>query len=315
MNLALAIEMYAGGPGSGCNPAAGKCGRPFGSGSGVIAKHNLQMAPANRKKWPEHIKHLVVPPAWTNVMYNPSPEGNLQVLGKDSKGRLQYIYSAKFLAGKAAAKFSRIEELQGKLDSISSQNEANRKSKDPKIRDAADVLAVIIHSGIRPGGEGDTGADKKAYGATTLQARHVKQSSNGEVKLLFVGKKGVKIDVPIEDDNLAKMLLDRKASVGEDTHGKIFPNIGRHGLLDYVKDLNGGGFSTKDFRTLIGTRVASEMVASIKKSPKDLKSYKKAVKKVAQKVAAKLGNTPSVALKSYISPVVFSKWKAKAGVV
>lgn len=28
MNLAATLSLYAGGPGSGCNPAAGKCGRP-----------------------------------------------------------------------------------------------------------------------------------------------------------------------------------------------------------------------------------------------------------------------------------------------
>lgn len=33
MNLLTALIIYAGGPGSGCNPKAGKCGRPSGSGS------------------------------------------------------------------------------------------------------------------------------------------------------------------------------------------------------------------------------------------------------------------------------------------
>lgn len=32
MNLAVTMEIYAGGPGSGCNPLAGHCGRPIGKG-------------------------------------------------------------------------------------------------------------------------------------------------------------------------------------------------------------------------------------------------------------------------------------------
>ena len=35
MNLATVIELYAGGPGSGCNPEVGKCGRPAGAGQDV----------------------------------------------------------------------------------------------------------------------------------------------------------------------------------------------------------------------------------------------------------------------------------------
>ena len=46
-------------------------------------------------------------------------------------------------------------------------------------------------------------------------------------------------------------------------------------------------------------------------APKDEKAYKKAVLKVAKEVAAKLGNTPAVALKAYISPVVFAQWRTK----
>lgn len=34
MNLAATIELFGGGPGSGCNPEKGKCGRPAGYGTG-----------------------------------------------------------------------------------------------------------------------------------------------------------------------------------------------------------------------------------------------------------------------------------------
>lgn len=34
MNLKQTIDIYGGGPGSGCNPEVGKCGRPLGSGKG-----------------------------------------------------------------------------------------------------------------------------------------------------------------------------------------------------------------------------------------------------------------------------------------
>jgi len=53
-------------------------------------------------------------------------------------------------------------------------------------------------------------------------------------------------------------------------------------------------------------KVVNEMEAPINE-----KEYKKKVKEVAKQVSAKLGNTPTVALQSYISPVVFAEWKAR----
>jgi len=45
-------------------------------------------------------------------------------------------------------------------------------------------------------------------------------------------------------------------------------------------------------------------------APKDEKTYKKQVLEVAKVISAKLGNTPTVALQSYIAPQVFAQWRA-----
>ncbi len=38
------------------------------------------------------IQKLRVPPAWTDVAINPSPNGKLQAVGRDGAGRWQYLY-------------------------------------------------------------------------------------------------------------------------------------------------------------------------------------------------------------------------------
>jgi DNA topoisomerase IB len=43
--------------------------------------------------------------------------------------------------------------------------------------------------------------------------------------------------------------------------------------------------------------------------PKSQKEYKKMVKDVATIVSKQLGNTPTVALQSYIHPAVFAEWR------
>src|SRR5512133_1263964 len=46
------------------------------------------------KKDQERLAALKVPKAWTDVRLNPDEEGALQVVGRDAKGRAQYLYSA-----------------------------------------------------------------------------------------------------------------------------------------------------------------------------------------------------------------------------
>ena len=260
----------------------------------------------NGSSLPTHIEALKIPPAWTDVTYSADPKANLLATGKDKKGRRQAIYSDTFSAKQAAAKFARINELNEKFDYISDQNEAARKSDSQKKASAADCTKLIMTTGIRPGSEDDTGAEKKAYGATTLEGRHVVVDGDA-VSLQFVGKKGVSLNIPISDSETARMLRARKEAAGDD--GQLF-SINEKALLDHVHSLDGGGFKTKDFRTLLGTRTAMSAVEKLS-PPKDMASYKKAVMAVAKTVSKKLGNTPIIALQSYINPSVFAEWRMR----
>ena len=259
---------------------------------------------------PEHISKLKIPPAWTDVEIDTNPEAKVLVTGKDAKGRTQSIYSAEHTSQAAQAKFSRIKELDDKFDSIVKQNEEAMKSDDPRIRDTAECLSLIMKMGIRPGSESDTGGASKAYGATTLQGRHVVRTEAGNVYLRFIGKKGVKLSLKVNDPKLAEMLEQRSEKASE--RGKLFPETSDKVLLDHTHSLDGGGFKTKDFRTRLGTSIAQAEVDAVKKPPTDMKSYKKAVREVAKKVSDALGNTPTIALQSYISPTVFASWKIAA---
>jgi DNA topoisomerase I len=254
---------------------------------------------------PQHIEDLKIPPAWTDVKYSHDPRSDLLVVGKDSKGRLQSIYSDAFSATQAAAKFDRIEELRKEFSSIKGQNDKARESKKEHTKDAADCLALIMDTGIRPGSDADTGAKVKAYGATTLEGRHIVKTDDG-VSLRFVGKKGVALDIPVHDKAIASMLAKRAERSGDD--GRLFPATNDKMLLDHVHSLDGGGFKTKDFRTHVGTSTAYDLVSRLP-TPKNEAEYKKSVMEVAKKVSKKLGNTPTVALQSYISPTVFSGWR------
>lgn len=129
-------------------------------------------------------KRLGIPPAWTDVQVDRSPAAALLAVGLDKKGREQRIYSAAHHENQAAAKFARIGELHERLPRID-----ERIARDAKTDDTALAALMIRRMGLRPGSDTDTGAEKKAHGATNLKASHI-ETSGDTVRANFTGKKG-----------------------------------------------------------------------------------------------------------------------------
>ena len=266
---------------------------------------------ANGKPLPDHIEKLGIPVAWQNIRFNPDPKGECLVAADDAKGRPQSIYSKEHDDRKALEKFARVMELNDKFNQVRKQIDSDIKNGDSKLREHAECEKLIISTGIRPGSERNTQAERQAYGATTLLGSHVVTDDKGNVSLQFVGKKGVDLTIPIVDKDVQRMIVARAASAGPD--GQLFKSVSANSLLDYTKNLDGGGFLTKDLRTVNGTREAIEAIKKIS-APSDEKEYNKAVHEVAVRVSDKLGNTPVVAMQKYINPAVFAKWRIRAGV-
>jgi DNA topoisomerase I len=251
-----------------------------------------------------------IPPNWRDVWINTNKNAPLQALGIDSKGRKQYLYSAAHTEKKAAQKFKKVKSLVKDYPKIMQNIQKGRQdSKDPSIKDSADALFLVAQTGMRPGSEKETGGDVKAYGATTLLGKHVKTRGRNAVELNFVGKKGVHIQLRIENPDLVKMLKERKGAAGD--NGKLFPHttdtISRH----YLRSVSGGKpYNTKDLRTLHAT---SSALAEIEKMPppQNKAQYQKSRMAIGKLVSQQLGNTPNMALTQYIDPHVFSSWRGE----
>jgi DNA topoisomerase-1 len=255
---------------------------------------------ADGRPLPEHVQKVRIPAGLRNVTYSDDPRSEYVARGFDSKGREKRFYADSYLMHQAAAKFSRIRELLQKRAALRQEIEQHlAKGSEP-----AACALLILTTGIRPGSERDTRARTKAYGATTLEGRHV-QVENGRVILDFIGKEGVHLRIPVEDPAVAKMLLARKERAGP--NGKLFQTNDAQ-LRQFVASLDGGGFLTKDFRTALGTATALEMVRAQPTRAATMKEYKRRVKEVAEAVSRRLGNTPAMALKAYIDPTVFVAW-------
>ena len=84
-------------------------------------------------------------------------------------------------------------------------------------------------------------------------------------------------------DRVLVSILKRRAAKGE----QIFP-VSDSQMRNYFDGLTNGRFKRKDLRTLSAHRLAKQSDGS--------------KKEIAKVVSAELGNTPAVAIKSYVDP-------------
>jgi len=170
------------------------------------------------------------------------------------------------------------------------------------IRDEGTANELIKR---KEAGEGleDTTYWLKSHGATTLEARHVVEEDDG-VHLKFVGKEGVFHDHRVEDEELAGILRER-AKTADERDGKLFDTDDGK-VQDYVKSLDTGRFTPKDFRTKRATELALDAVKQYAgKQPSDSKERQKWIMEVSSKAAGVLGNRPQQCFETYINPHVW----------
>lgn len=249
-----------------------------------------------------------IPPAWTDIQVSVTPKGvkqarggSLIATGKDAKGRTQYLYSAEHNAGRDAKKFGKVKRTQQaakKLDVA--------LAKDATTSPHAGAALLIRKLGMRPGSDKDTGAEKKAFGATNLEARHAKISRDGKsVTFDFDSKKGGHSTITTSDPEIVAAVKAHKA--GKRPTDKLFTGTNEAKTNAYIKQHMGNEFTQKDLRTLVGTSHAASLVAAMP-VPTSKAAARKARNEVGDKVAGVLQNTRTVSLKSYIAPEVFSGW-------
>jgi DNA topoisomerase-1 len=271
------------------------------------------------KEAAQYVQEMKIPPSWKGVHASTDPQAKIAFVGimpeaRDKEGALKReaqmkeTYSAAHVEAQKAAKFARVSELASKQEGILEEVNALKASDDTLKVECATVLKLIYHTGIRPGGPESDGT----FGATTLQGRHVKPQDDGTVKLQFLGKDHVRQNVTVSDPVLVKELVERAQATGP--KGKLFATSASS-LRSFTTELDGGGFKPKDFRTLRGTGEALKAIRAElgdrMKPFSDEGEYKKFTMKIAKQVSSILGNTPIVALQSYIDPHVFARLNPK----
>lgn len=259
------------------------------------------------------IAMLVLPPAWTKVWISPKQNGYLQATGVDVAGRKQYRYHAEWTSRRSDSKYFRLLDFGKSLPQARA-----RIAKDLRRKnfDELKVLAICVEfmqkTLIRIGNE----SYKQLYGSyglSTLRNKHVKINGNHLV-LSFVGKKGVQQDLSLNDKTLAALLRKCKEIPGQDlfqyyTDGAERRAIDSGMVNNYIKEITGGDFSAKDFRTWGGTLEALRQLAICEATATEEKPKKKVIVEVLDCVAARLGNTRAVCKSSYVYPLLLEAFE------
>jgi len=252
----------------------------------------------------ERINKLSIPPGWKNVVVSADKSARIQAIGQDTAGRWQYRYSAEHIKENEMAKFTRSRNFARDISGIRSKVDANINKGDP----CAFLLRLEDKTAIRVGSAKDFKAKTKAYGLTTLQHEHV--TIRGDTIVLeFTAKEGIQQKYILNDPVLAPFISERKAATVEGQ--ALFPDVSASKLNKYLKDISGNNYTVKDFRTYHGTRIAHDELQQYLGKTFTKKEKQKIVKEVSTKASEYLHNTPTMALQSYIDPMV---WEIIGGI-
>lgn len=268
----------------------------------------------NDKDKIDYIKSLVIPPAWTDVEITTNKRAKILAVGRDQKGRKQYIYNPKFRTKKDADKFDRILHFAESLEHMRRVTGQHlRKKKMTREKVLAAMVRLLDSAYFRPGSPKYT-QQNKSYGLTTIRKKHLNIEGD-EMVFSYKGKSGKFQEKHIINSKLSKVISELEELPGYrlfkyyDENGELI-TVESQDLNHYIKEIMGEEFSAKDFRTWAGTMIAAGILDELGICEKrQQKEMKKRIRNAIVAVSEKLGNTPSVARDSYIDPRIFEHYK------
>ncbi len=261
----------------------------------------------------ERIRELAIPPAWEDVWICPYPLGHIQATGMDAAGRKQYRYHDLWRQRRDREKFDEMCDFARALPAM-----RKRVRRDlavdgmPRERALACALRLLDLGFFRIGSE-DYAEENDTYGLATMRKRHVTIDGDA-ITFDYEAKGGQRRVQEIGDPMVADVVraLKRRRGGGEELlaykDGARWVDVKSADINAYLKQVTGGGFSAKDFRTWSGTVLAAVALAVSAMAATSKTARQRAKTRAVKEVAHYLGNTPAVCRASYIDPRVFDRF-------
>jgi DNA topoisomerase IB len=274
----------------------------------------------NRVDDPEvlaRIAELAIPPAWKDVWICTHPMGHIQATGVDARGRKQYLYHRRWRERRDQEKFDSMTDFGRALPAM-----RRRVAKDlaqpalPKRRVLACSVRMLDRGFFRVGGE-DYKAENDTYGLATMHKSHVRLGDGMTLTFDYPAKSGRRRVQSIVDPAVYDIVAQLKRRRGGSPEllayrdGRAWHDIKSADINAYLKDVTGGAFSAKDFRTWNATVLAAVALAVSGNAAEGSQTARKRAKaRAVKEVSHYLGNTPAVCRASYIDPRVFDRFDA-----
>jgi DNA topoisomerase-1 len=260
----------------------------------------------------ERIRRLAIPPAWTQVWIAADPVAHLQATGIDRRGRKQYRYHPEWRQERDEVKFHDMEDFARAQPALRIRiSEALASDERLGHRRVLGLALRLLDVGLFRVGSDRYARDNRHYGLTTLRRDQVVIRGDA-AQFDYVGKAGKRHRLSIVDPPAVGVLsaLARRRAAPEELLVFLGPHgptrIHREDVNNFLRAESGGPFSAKEYRTWNATVIAAATLASERPPPARARVVASAA------VAQALGNTPTVARRSYIDPRVFARYQAGA---
>jgi DNA topoisomerase-1 len=259
----------------------------------------------------DRIRSLAIPPAWTEVWICPQPNGHIQAVGRDQRGRKQYRYHARWKVARDDSKYHRLIAFGHALPRLRRRVEADLRRRGlPRDKVMAAVVGVMETTLIRVGNK-EYARQNRSFGLTTLRHRHV-HIGGGRAIFEFRGKSGKVHRTGFCDRRLARIVKACQDLPGQQLFQYLDNEGGRHAVEsadvnDYVREAMGEDFSAKDFRTWAGTLAAARALIAQEPCASHAQA-KRTINTCVKAVAEVLGNTAAVCRAAYIHPAVLQAY-------
>ncbi len=279
--------------------------RKYGRGFQYFDEYGAQIT---SKKVLRRFRQLVIPPMWSEVKVCKWPDGHIQATGRDPKGRKQYIYHSAWEQQRQREKFNRMSAfgqalpgLRRRCQKLVSDNATWSREKVLGL-----MLLILDETGIRIGNQ-EYAERNDTYGLSTLRRRHLTMARNG-VRFEYQGKSGKQRRVAVEEARLAKHIREAAELPGYEIFryrngSRKWENVDSEEVNAFIQAQMGEGFSSKDFRTWVASRLAVAYFPEAQ-ARKEKRPRQKLVNILLRLVAKELGNTPNVCRTHYVHPAV-----------
>jgi DNA topoisomerase-1 len=256
----------------------------------------------------DRIRKLAIPPAYTEVWICADPEGHIQAVGRDARGRKQYRYHARWREIRDGNKFQHLISFARGLPKLRERVEADiARPGLPREKVLATVVWLLEATLARVGNE-EYARINKSFGLTTLRNRHV-DVKGAEMRFHFRGKGGKDWRLRIQDRRIARILRTCQDLPGQglfqyrDEEG-VLQSIGSADVNAYLREITGEEITAKDFRTWAGTVLCALELAGMPPAT-GVGMAKAQIREAILRTSSRLGNTPTICRKCYVHPAVF----------